>query len=415
MKVLSIITKFPNYINHYYRRHPKIKNRSFKNQYESVVNDTLGSFETWSAGLSKLGYQCERIFATIPELQKRWAQEQGIVYDESNWMESILLAQIKEFQPNILIISKQSTYSPGYVNNLRHEIPSIRLIISWCGSPYKDLSIFREYDFILSCIPELVEDFNSKGHRCYHLNHAFDPRVLDKIDANRVPLINFSFVGAIVKAAEHHINRESLLIELTKDTDLTIWSDTKNLSQRRRLRILAAQLSYDIMQGATRIGLSKDQLAKTPRFGKLIFKEKRPDFMGYNDFRVIKRANPPVYGPPMYQKLRDSKVTLNTHIEISPRSASNMRLFEATGVGTCLLTDWKENLNTLFEPDVEVASYRNSRECIEKVKFLLQNEKERLAIAEAGQRRTLQDHTIYKRAEQLDDIIKGYWRKHKPN
>ncbi len=92
-----------------------------------------------------------------------------------------------------------------------------------------------------------------------------------------------------------------------------------------------------------------------------------------------------------------------------------MRLFEATGVGTCLLTDWKENLNTLFEPDVEVASYRNSRECIEKVKFLLQNEKERLAIAEAGQRRTLQDHTIYKRAEQLDDIIKGYWRKHKPN
>jgi spore maturation protein CgeB len=42
---------------------------------------------------------------------------------------------------------------------------------------------------------------------------------------------------------------------------------------------------------------------------------------------------------------------------------------------------------------------------------LLQNEKERRAIAEAGQKRTLQDHTIYHRAEQLDEIIREYLRK----
>jgi spore maturation protein CgeB len=40
------------------------------------------------------------------------------------------------------------------------------------------------------------------------------------------------------------------------------------------------------------------------------------------------------------------------------------------------------------------------------VQYLLQNEKERQAIAEAGQKRTLQNHTIYHRAEQIDTIIR---------
>ena len=64
------------------------------------------------------------------------------------------------------------------------------------------------------------------------------------------------------------------------------------------------------------------------------------------------RSHPPLFGLDMFQGLRDSQVTLNTHIDISPRSASNMRLFEATGAGSCLLTDRKENLDwTLFEED----------------------------------------------------------------
>ena len=83
-----------------------------------------------------------------------------------------------------------------------------------------------------------------------------------------------------------------------------------------------------------------------------------------------------------------------------------MRLFEATGVGTCLLTDWKSNINDLYEADTELATYCSAEECIDKVRYLLEHEKERKAMAEAGQRRTLQDHTIYTRAEQLDNIIR---------
>jgi spore maturation protein CgeB len=109
----------------------------------------------------------------------------------------------------------------------------------------------------------------------------------------------------------------------------------------------------------------------------------------------------------MYAQLRRSRVTLNTHIDLSSTHASNMRLYEATGVGTCLLTDWKANLPEMFEPDAEVVTYESAEECVEKVRYLLEHEDERNGIAAAGQRRTLRDHTFDCRAAQLDDLIRG--------
>ena len=108
----------------------------------------------------------------------------------------------------------------------------------------------------------------------------------------------------------------------------------------------------------------------------------------------------------MFQVLRDSRISFNSHIDISPRSASNMRLFEATGVGSCLITDWKENLSDIFEPESEVVTYRSAEECVEKVRWLLDHPKEREQIAAQGQARTLKDHTFARRAELLDELLR---------
>ena len=62
----------------------------------------------------------------------------------------------------------------------------------------------------------------------------------------------------------------------------------------------------------------------------------------------------------------------------------------------------------LFEPDTEVVTYRDAEECAEKARYLLEHEAERRAIAQAGQRRTLRDHTYTQRADQLHQIIRSY-------
>jgi spore maturation protein CgeB len=108
-----------------------------------------------------------------------------------------------------------------------------------------------------------------------------------------------------------------------------------------------------------------------------------------------------VWGAEMYQALRRSKVTLNSHIDMAGREAGNMRLFEATGVGAYLLTDFKDNLQTLFEPDREVAVWRSVDDCLSVIDRALGNAESRTAIATAGQARTMAQHTYRHRATEI--------------
>jgi spore maturation protein CgeB len=108
-----------------------------------------------------------------------------------------------------------------------------------------------------------------------------------------------------------------------------------------------------------------------------------------------------------FEILARSKVALNCHIDCAENDAGNMRLYEATGMGACLVTDWKHNLKDLFEPDVELVPYHSVDECIEKVQYLLAHDGERQTIAAAGQRRVLRDHTCAQRVLQFDQLVQG--------
>jgi len=106
----------------------------------------------------------------------------------------------------------------------------------------------------------------------------------------------------------------------------------------------------------------------------------------------------------MYDVLNRSRITLNHHGDVLPY-ANNMRLFEATGVGALLLTDWKNNLGEMFVPGKEVLAYRTPEECAELIRYYLTHDEERQAVARAGQARTLRDHTYYQRMQELVGIV----------
>lgn len=108
----------------------------------------------------------------------------------------------------------------------------------------------------------------------------------------------------------------------------------------------------------------------------------------------------------MFEVLFNSDIVLNIHADSSPEYASNMRLYEATGVGSCLLTDSKKNMKDLFTPEKEVVIYDSISDCIEKATWLMQHPEERERIAKAGKRRCLQDHTYDNRAVEFDKIIR---------
>ena len=107
----------------------------------------------------------------------------------------------------------------------------------------------------------------------------------------------------------------------------------------------------------------------------------------------------------MYNLLHQSKITFNKHADLSFGNVGNMRMFEATGVGTCLVTDTGYNMDDLFEPDKEVVTYSSVDEAVEKVNYLQNHPDEAEQIAKAGHARTLKDHTIMNRCQLIDESI----------
>jgi spore maturation protein CgeB len=90
---------------------------------------------------------------------------------------------------------------------------------------------------------------------------------------------------------------------------------------------------------------------------------------------------------------------------LTGREAGNMRLFEATGVGAFLLTDFKDNLDTLFAPDREVAVWRSIDDCLKAIEHYLADEKGRAAIAQTGHARTMTQHSYRRRAAEILELV----------
>jgi len=98
-------------------------------------------------------------------------------------------------------------------------------------------------------------------------------------------------------------------------------------------------------------------------------------------------------------------ITINTHGRIAGDDANNLRLFEATGMGTLLVTDARRNMGQLFKTGSEVVTYGDARDCAGVVRHFLDHPAEATAIAAAGQRRTMRDHTWANRMARLTELV----------
>jgi len=67
-------------------------------------------------------------------------------------------------------------------------------------------------------------------------------------------------------------------------------------------------------------------------------------------------------------------------------------------------------LNELFDIGKEVVAYNNVNELVELIRYYADRDSEREAIARAGQKRTITEHTYYNRMEELLNILPKYLR-----
>ncbi len=365
MKILILDSYYDNFLKSFYSRHPEVELLDFESHRAFLMAQRFGTSDAYSFNLKKLGCQAQEIVTNDDILQMKWARENDIKALSSyrylnyglmkiiryNWRYKIIEEQVKQIKPDVLYIQEGNILSDAFIAKLK---PLVKLVVGQVASPIPKQRTYKSYDIVLTSFPHFVECFRKKEIASEYFPLAFDDRILSEVGAMDFKF-DVTFIGGISRAHKQGY-------ELLND--------------------ISDQLPIDIFG-----------------YGKETLEQSSP---------IYKRHHGEVWGLDMYGILKQSRIILNRHIDVSENYANNFRLYETTGMGACLVTDLKANLHQLFEPDNEIVTYRSSEELIERVKYLLANESERTRIAEAGQKRTLKEHNFYNRMKDLIEIIKNY-------
>jgi hypothetical protein len=115
-----------------------------------------------------------------------------------------------------------------------------------------------------------------------------------------------------------------------------------------------------------------------------------------------------------FTKMREytcrSKINLNitrgAHANLYASSTS--RPFELASMAACTVSNVYIGIEEWFEPGKEIFVVHSQDEAIDRYRYLLTHESERLAVGQAARERVLKEHTFRHRARQLVEIVKGY-------
>ncbi len=398
--------KISNYYNDllrsYYQNNPELINFSYQQQYDHFMKQDFGWSDYFKIHLNNIGVEAYEIIGNGSQMQKAWAKEHGFEYNNE-----LIIQQLKIYNPDVLLVHDFNMLTPAYIRRLKNELPNLKQLIGYCCSPFSkdNLEVFRCYNYILTCSPLFAGIFEENNIKCYLFPHGFESSLAEKVSkTDSSKETDFIFIGSFIQSSDYHDERIKIIESLIKEKiELQIYS---NIKDEKNANLILRQVDYMIAQILKKLKLQSigQNIQLINKAMTLNAMPKKSRFSNTFLSKVIKQ---PLYGLQMLNAIAGAKIGFNIHGGIAGNYAANIRMFEVTGAGTLLLTDHKKNIRDFFEPDYEIITYSSFEECIEKVRWLLNNPDKTNAISKAGQLRCLKDHSIKNRVELLHEIIKG--------
>ena len=349
---LFVDTYYQSFIEDFYKRKPKLATASYQHQINSIQSECFGDSDFYSAGLRRQNWQSENIIFNCQQIQAAWVRESD--WDSNQFHPAnILIGQIREVMPDVVYFQDISILTKELIEAVR---PFVKLIVGQIACPVPQSAFLKGIDIIFTSFPHYVDWFRDRGVIAYYQPLAFSPNIPEQIKGNSRDL-GLTFVGGI---SGIHSKGTDFLNHIANNLPISIYG-----------------------YGASSLHESSP-----------IKKQHRGEAWGLDMFKLFAR----------------SFITLNRHVDVAQNNANNMRLFESTGCGTLLITDYKDNLGELFKIGEEVVAYRSPEECVALVEYFLKYPDEAKEIAEAGQKRTLKDHTYDQRMEYTAEILEKHLR-----
>lgn len=354
MKFLQVYTFYPVYLEH--RFGGSIPGADSDSVLRFLREDRFLASHDWARELEQRGWDARWWVANCRPAVDAYRREHGLGQAATTEDENATLAHlIEEFRPDVLFVGNPVRFDGRFLASLKFRP---RLIVGWMAAPFPPEIDWRGFDLLLSHLTTCRAGALRQGVRRVERFHpGFPLEIWDRFGSAR-PECDVVFSG---QWTSDHARRNALFHQLARAADLP----ANRMDVRFHFAPHASRLPPEIER--------RDHGAR--------------------------------WGLDMFKALRSGRISLNAEIDMASGEAGNMRLFEATGMGSMLLTEHQPNIDAFFEPGREIETFRNSDEMLEKIRWYLAHPVELEAVAEAGRRACHERFPCSDRARVLEGIL----------
>jgi hypothetical protein len=306
------------------------------------------------------------IYPNIIDLQKKWCYENNIKFSDEI---TTFIKQASIENPDLIFF--QSTAILKKIlkkNKLEYKY------FFWDGTSQNNKLLARNATGVMTNMNSSNQFYKNLGLKSLKINHFFDNRI-------KFPKLKkkyfISFIGSI--ANKNHFDRCLFLYKISKVQKVNFF--------------IGDQVNFFRLIGII--------------FYNLIFKKKKIKelilyFFAYK--YILSNNKGAIFGNDMYKKIYQSKILLNYHL--NTEDGLNMRVFEVTGLGVCLLTDYRPALELYFKFNKEIFVYQNADEAITIINDLKKNQKKINVISKCAQQKTLSAYVFKNSKKRILNFIK---------
>jgi hypothetical protein len=403
-------------------RDAAFRTRSVAEQQEAL-DQAYGPFSSpLVPGLRRSGWDAHELVLGVPSIRDAWQRQHGPLAPDGTGGDEdqrLAVAEIERLRPDVVLDSNLNVLDHRTLRLLRSRVAETRLYAGYMGTE-KRFHRALGLDLVLVPCGSMASALRPLHRgRIAVLPHSFDPGIVAGLPSRTIehPLV---FAGAL---GPRYTERHRILMALLAETELEAWiglrkgvtrtpdgwltvDDEPRVGRSWKAQLIDALptslLAAAASRGVERLGDHLNLRLARATGGFIASPEPMRDPAAVHP----DRCHPPVHGASYLSLIRRSGTVMHRGIDALGGCGGALRLFEVTGVGAALLVEDSPMVRELFEADREVITYRDPRDAVERARWLTQNPDERERIAEAGQRRTLRDHTAESRARQLDPLLR---------
>lgn len=333
---------------------------------EKLINTRINYSDFYTYNLRKYGWSGEEFFMNDPIYFEKIAKElysskylAKVIKENiknkirpvpNRWKKRIIADYVHYYKPDVIFVREYSEIESIFWHN---KFRKKCLLVNRIAAPVSEVWNPRCWDLIYTSTEIYKSFFELQNVNTIINPNGFDERVLRELSETG-KIRELVFIGGL--GGPFFKQRTSLFKEISNQVELEWWGyGRENIDNKTSL---------------------------------------------FNSWKGL------AAGIKMFKVTKEAKIALNDYIDIASGSAVNQRIFEVLGVGTFMLTRESKNLRVDFPKDIFV-TFKQAKDCIDKIKYFLKNENEREEIARHGQQFVLENYSYQKLMKEVSEQLQS--------